>query len=458
MKQYGSLIVRGALVLMEALWVYALVVFLIAITVGGDRPTFIGVLAVVGLSFAISRGLQNSELSLGILRFWGVLLSFLLFYVVMRIDFFGDLRLWDFSFADDLFNNTEASLRDEATAVIAIPVLWAVWIRGILRGQQSITFDDVVRSFALGIIVVGFVALFAGIVDDMPREADFVAIPYVAVGLLAIGLAHTARAADQFERQFTNVWFVVAGGAVLVMGLFALLFVVIDFDTARSALATAGRGVGYVVAGIFYVVLLPVLWIIEQMFIAMRWIQDLWGGEPFPPIEDEVGEIGPDPNREPGDSPMPDWVGTAVRILVGGGLIAAAIAGTALLFSRFQRLKRPDGVRESTYQEGRLGADLGDLWGNVLGRFRRQGSQADAQAEPVRRLYFELLEAAAERGVERRPMETPLEMAPRFDRVFSSQTPSEITALFDEVRYGGAPASEAELKRLREAWERLPRA
>ena len=442
---------------MESLWAYALVAWFVAITVGGDKPTYVGVAVVIFASFGISRALQNSELSLGILRFWGAFLSIIVFYAIVRFDYYGDLRLWDLTFLDDLFNNTSETLSAGDTAVLGIPILWAFWMRGVFRGQQSLTFDDVLRSFGIGIVIVAFASLFAGIEEDLPREVDFVAIPYIAVGLLAIALAHTSRTPDRFERGFANDWMTFAGGGLLVLALLALLFVVIDFEMARDGLAYIGRGVGYVVAGVFYVILWPILKVVEWGFEATRFLIDLWGGTKNDPIEDPQGEIGPVPEEERGDSPIPGWVGTLVRVVVASGIVAALLIGTAMLFTRFRRETESDEVRESTYQEGRLASDLGEMLNSFFGRFRGHGRQAAAQTEPVRRLYFEMLDAAADRGVERRPMETPLELVPRINRTISGPVPVEITRVFDDARYGAIAPPEAELQRLREAWDSLPK-
>jgi hypothetical protein len=458
MRRYSGLIVRGSLLLMESLWVYALVAWFIAFTVEGDRPTFLGVAVVVFASFGISRALQNSDLSLGILRFWGAFLSIIVFYAIVRFDFYGDLRLWDLTFLDDLFFRTDETLEAGATAVLAVPVLFGFWIRGVLRGQQSLTFDDVLRSFAIGVVIVAFVSLMAGVESDLPREVDFVAIPYIAVGLLAIGLAHTSRASDQFDRGFGQEWLAFAGGGVLLLGLVALLFVVIDFDMARDGLGYAGRGIGFVVAGLLYVIIWPIVQVMTGALELLRFVIDLWGGERNEPIEDEFGEI-PDPREQEGerDSPLPGWVEPVLRVIVGSGLIAALLVGLALLFTRYRKETEAAEARDSTYQEGRLASDLGDMLSNFLGRFRGHGRPGEEQLDPARRLYFEMLDTAAARGVERRPMETPLELVPRINRTISGPVPSEITRVFDDVRYGALAPSEEEVRRLREEWEGLGR-
>lgn len=457
MKRYSPLLVRGSLLIMESLWVYAFVAWFVAITVGGEKPTYLGVAVIVIGSFAISRGLQNSNLSLGILRFWGAFLSIIVFYAIVRFDFYGDLRLWDLTFLDALAFDTDETLTAGANAVMSIPILMAFWIRGVLRGQQSLSFDDVLRSFGIGVIVVGFVSLFAGIDDDLPREVDFIAVPYIVIGLMAIGLAHTSRASDQFERGFAADWLVFVGGGLLTLGVVAILFVVIDFDTARDGLEFVGSGIGFVVAGLLYVIIWPILQILAFLMESMRFLIDLWGG-----TRNDPTELPPEGELEPGDeaqgtSVLPGWVEPVLRVIVGTVLATALLIGAAMLFTRYRKDTRSEEARESTYQEGRLANDLGDMLSSLLGRFRGQSRHADGQTEPVRRLYFEMLDVAAARGIERRPMETPLELVPRINRTIGGPVPSEITRAFDDVRYGAIPPPPDEIQRLREEWERLPK-
>ena len=447
-------LVRGSLVLMEALWIYALVAFAVAITVGGGKPSFIGTLVIVGVSFTISRLLQGTELSLGVLRVWGAVMSILVFYAVVRIDFFGDARLWDFSWADMLVNHTEASLDAAGSAPIGVPLLMVFWIRGVLKGQQSIMFEDVLGSFAIGVVVVAAVEVFGSFSDELPRGVELIAVPYIAVGLAAIGLTHAARAENALESELMPAWLLAIGGVVLALTVFSLLFVLIDFSTAQKGLEFIAFGIGWVIAGIFFVVAWPVFKILEGIFWFMAWVADLGNPSPPEPAQD-LGAQGPPPDQPgPRDNILPNWVDALVRIGVAGGLVAALVLGTAMLFTRFQRRKPEGELKESVYSEGRLAADLSDFLGSMLGRLRPRGG-APRQSEPVRRLYFEMLSAGEARGVARRPVDTPLEIAPRLQTTFASATPGEITGLFDEVRYGAHDPSAEDVRRLREEWERL---
>jgi hypothetical protein len=445
-------ITRTALLLMESLWVYAFVAFFVAAIADGGRPSPLGAAAVVFASFAISRLLQLSELALGVVRIWGIFLSFLIFYAVIRIDFFGDWRLWDFSWADSLFFNTEATVRQRVDAAFGVPALWGFWVRGVLRGQQRTGFDDVIGSFAVGVCVIAFVELFAAGTSDVPRAVAVVPVPFVAIGLLAIALSHAARSEDEFSRSFAPTWIVAVGGAVVLLAGVALLFVLVDYSWAAGRLGDLVEAIGWVVAQVFYYVTLPILWVIEQMFIGISYLVDeLWGAqrrtELTPAEEEQEQQEQPEPKQ------LPAWAQLLSRILIGGAIVTALIVGTALMFRRYVRRSAPEGVKESIYSEGRLAMDLGNMLGSLLGRLRPNLHFGGPQLDPARRLYFDVLKAAGERGVERRSGETPLELSPRLEREFAAETPQRITQVFDDVRYGALPPPAEEVQRLRLEWE-----
>jgi hypothetical protein len=441
------------MVLMEAIWIYALVAFCVALTTGDHEPSFIGTLVIVGGSFAISRFLQGTDLSLGILRVWGAALSVLVFYAVVRIDFYGDWRLWDFTWADSFFARSESTIRSDSAIFIGAPLLLIFWVRGVLRGQQSIMFEDVLGSFAVGVVVVAIVEVLGSFVDDLPRGVELAAVPYIAVGLLAIGLTHAARARDANEREALPAWLLAIGAAVAGLMAISLLFVLVDFSTAQRGLEYVAYGIGWVLAGLFYLAAWPVIKILEGIFWAIQSLADLNAQRPEeqPPLE--TGQEEEDPFR-PRESILPEWLQDVIRYLAAGAVVAAMIVGVGMLFTRYRPKRRPGELKESVYSEGRLASDLSDLLGSMLGRFRPRGG-ASRVSEPVRRLYFDMLAAGEARGVERRAIDTPLDLSPRLQRTFASATPGEITSVFDDVRYGAHTVPDAEVRRLREEWERM---
>jgi hypothetical protein len=334
-------------------------------------------------------------------------------------------------------------------------------MRGVIKGQQSLIFEDVVNSFAVGVVVVGIAELFAPAVDA-PDAVGNVAVPYIAVGLLTVGFAHASRSEKDFGRSFGPAWILAVGGAVLFMGFVALLFVLIDFDTARAAIGEASLATTTAIVHVLAILSWPLEQFFYGLFKLFTWIAHIWGGttrqeicseqpnlpECRPPIEGLTDQERP----EPGSS-TPAWLQLLSRIIVTGSVAAAVLFVLAILFLRYARRRSPDEVKESTYQEGRLASDLGDMLGSLLGRLRPNIHFGD-HTDPVRRLYFDVLAAGADRGVERRPAETPLELSPRLGSTFAPEPTQHITDAFDDSRYGGISPPASEVQRLREDWER----
>lgn len=447
-------VMRISLLAMESLWVYALGALLLALTVRGSAPSLPAAALVVFASFGISRALRSTDLAIGLVRLWGILLSFLLFYGIARVEFFGDWRFWDFTWADQLFYHTEATLRDKAAAVIGIPYLWLFWMRGLLRGQQYLGFESVVASFATGVVIVALVAALTGPLD-MEGGVRFVAVPYIAVGLLTLGLAHAGRSEDEFGRSFTAGWLLAVAAAVVLIGAMAAGISALDRGTAAEGLRTAGEGAGWAASRVLYYATYPIIFAMEH---ALRLIGDLlekaFDTQADPNRFNRQEE--PPPQEEQERTALPGWLQFILRAIVAGTLIGAVIGLTALVFNRLRPRERPDELRESTYVEGRLANDLGNLLGSLIGRLR-PGVRFGEQQEPVRRLYFEMLATAAERGIERERGETPLELVPRLEKTFASQTPGRITHLFDDTRYGALPAPPERVTVLREEWEETKR-
>jgi hypothetical protein len=382
-----------------------------------------------------------------------MLLSFLIFYAIARVDFYGDWRLWDFTFADQVFNNTEETLRDDAKAVVGIPLLWFFWLRGIGRGQEHMGFEAVLQSFAVGIVIVAVVEVFAE-GAGAPDLVRYIPVPYVAVGLVAISLAHAARSEDQFGRSFGPTWLIAIASAILPIGVFALLFLVFDLGDVLDAGGSGVTTISDLLLDVLAIIIWPFVKLIELVFIGMREFIEMLTTPDQRQAEQELQQNQPEEEERPEGDTRPEWLRLLMRVMTAGGIIGFVIWGTWFAFRRFQKRGQEQAVRESTYQEGRLAADLGDFLGSLFGRLRPRFGGAE-NMDATQRLYFDLLAAGVARGVERRPPETPLELSPRLDRAFASDTPEQITLLFDDARYGGLSPPDAEVERLRQELEAL---
>jgi hypothetical protein len=109
------------------------------------------------------------------------------FYVIVRVDFFRRPAPVGLQLGRQLLRDTSAALQsqDAKTAATGIPLLWFIWMRGVFRGAQHISFESVAGNFAIGVIIVAIVEAFVGVVDA-PATVGHIAVPYIAVGLLAI--------------------------------------------------------------------------------------------------------------------------------------------------------------------------------------------------------------------------------------------------------------------------------
>jgi hypothetical protein len=150
----------------------------------------------------------------------------------------------------------------------------------------------------------------------------------------------------------------------------------------------------------------------------------------------------------------------AVGALAPGGLAGGLGAGRGRSGS-----PEPEETRTSLFSwrrlVHRLRARLAGLWARIRGRLvgascsaahttNAGAGAAGSVLPPVRQHYRELLLAARRRGLGRRPTETPLEFGDRLrDNLEGAQGDhlSELTHLYDEVRYGSRPAEVSDHRR-----------
>ncbi len=462
-------VTRGTLLLMEALWTYALVAFVVALVGKGGNPSLAGVCAVVFLSYGISRALQDSDLSLGVIRAWGTILSLLLFYAIVRADFFADWRFWDFQWANDMFNHTERTLANRSGEIFGVLLLWGFWMRGILRGQEHLGFDDILSTFGVGVLIIAGVEVFEGSIDDSPALIGQIAIPYAAVGLAAIGLAHAGRASEESKRPFSRVWIAAAGTVIVAVGAVSVVLALFDLVAATEAVQSAGGSLAGVAKSVGHYLAWPLIQVMEVMFAALRWLLTLILGKPNPPVaQTETGAMSTCVQQqilngltaeqaakacEETTRHLPEWVKLIVRFLVALPVVGLIALMTAVLFRRFRKRLGQAETKESTYQEGRLAADLSGFLGNLLNRLRPNIHLGRDHLDPARRLYFDMLDDAEGRGIRRALGQTPLELAPRLQESFHAEVPGRITDAFDDARYGSRPPPEPEVRRLRDEWD-----
>jgi hypothetical protein len=368
--------------------------------------------------------------------------------VIVRVDFFDDLRLWDFSWADRLAGGFQDTLDGHSAGFFGVPLLWLIWMRGVSRGQDPLMFEAVASSFATGVVVIVVIELLAKALDA-PAVVGYVAVPYIALGLIAISLTHAARSEAEHGRPFSSTWLIAVGGTVALMSLFALVFVLIDLQTFRDAIAFVAVWVGRGLYYVFYAFVWVVATVVEFLVRGLLSILGASANNERPELQDAAQQTEEQAQSNGG---LPGWALWFGRVTVGLTLLSAALVALWYTFARFQKRDAAATTKDSTYTEGRLRDDLGNLLGSMLGRLRP--SFSFGESEPVRRLYYDMLDEASHRNIHRREAQTPLELAPALDAAFGPPTPMRITAMFDDARYGGLTPAAGDVKALRDEWDR----
>jgi hypothetical protein len=420
----------------------------------GPAPSFVAVTVVVIGSWTLARALQMTDFDQDAMRLIGVLASFVVLFAVARIEYAPDEWIWELGWFAGLFTDFTDTVQPNAHVIAGMVALAPMWFRGVVRGQAAIEFESVLTSASVGMLAV----IIAALATPDTREAmswGAYALLYAATALVALAVYQAPEpdvSLGSFARRWTSAGVLLAG---VVVGV-ALFTAALDPD-AFGVLAPIGEPLQFVGSALGTYVLSPILYVISLPFRALFWLMGQIIPDPDPPQPQEP-QVLEDQEREPRE----DRSTLGFRIFwwavgITAGVVVLAIA-TLLLWSAFRRFAKtrerdPRERRESIEASSSLASDFGDLVGAIARRFRR--ARRAPHAVQIRRLYFEMLEAAESRGVPRPPAATPLQFAPSLDAHFRSAVPSSISRAFAESRYGDVAIDAGVVRELRSAWSAL---
>ncbi|MEX2226320.1 MAG: DUF4129 domain-containing protein [Dehalococcoidia bacterium] len=435
----------------DVLWGFAAVAIVVAFFGQGDgpAPSILSVAAVVVASFVLARVLQPTGDETSDVRTGGMLVSLALLFVIGVLTY-SDVP-WDFGWLADLLSQPASVIEPNGHVIAGMATLTAFWIRGVRHGtRHDLDFDALLFSVSLGFAAVVIAALATPAVQgDISWGA--LAFAYSIVALAALAVFNTSPRTD--FASMANGWPLAIGMLALAALALALVAGTLDrdaFDVFSPLVAPSEAG-GRVFGEY---VLTPIQWMIWQPFRLLRWILEAFFADPRelePPRREPA--IDEEPRREPGEQPL--WFRVLFTIAMTLGAVAIGALVLFLLWQAFRRYVRrrvtdPREQREDIEPASSLAGDLASLIGALGRRFRRGEGAASSVA--VRRLYFDMLSAAEERGLERSPSLTPLQFAPALDAEFASDAPSAISAAFVESRYAGHTIDEVRVRMLRQRW------
>ena len=406
--------------------------------------------AIVGLvGLALPR--LGSELALSPRNSYIVsaLISAVVFYGALRIEFAGDLTLWDWTWVADFLSNAEQTVRDNAPALFGGGFLALCFARGIWRGGEDLELEYLPRSLSLPLVVVLLLVVF-GAGSDRAANVGRGAAAFFAFAVIAMALSQAALSGATFGNlragSVTGILLAWTGIAT-VLGL--LVFGVI-IGLVGEQLGTA---IYTVLEVVLYIVLTPIAWVLVWFFdliipdtvLDEEQLQEL--PESLLPAAEAEGGLD---DEDEGD---PAWQRLLVLVARLGilGLALAMLAGLFVLVIRLRRrgaLRRAGDVAVTT--SGSFGADL---MAGMRSLFSREQQDARPQPDGIYRLYGEVLGDADRRGAHRQPGQTPEEFMPSLTRVYHTHLTDEITAAFEQARYAGREVDPRVVAELSNRWE-----
>ena len=377
--------------------------------------------------------------------------ALLALHAVLRIQYAGDLALWDFRWAPDFVTDPGKVGDMVPPVVVSAALLLGAWARGAWRARGEVWVEGAPRSLGAPF---GLVTLALAIAAASGEAAPIV----VRGGAVFYGVALTALACAQLSQGGATIGGLRAGGvtvallaAVAAFALAGVLLIGLFLEPFLDALSTPAGAVGRGLVWLLTWVVFPFGWLIVNFFEVLREL--FGGGAPPDPVlpEPPPAEVPPDPLATAADAAGIPRAGRYALAGLALFLGLGVAVGILLLVARLRR-GAADRVRPAAESEriGGLGDDLRDAARALFRRERRR----PLPTEGVTRLYGEVLEAARRAGAPREPASTPREFAPVLAGTLGRAAATDgITAAFEQARYAGREPDAESLAELRARWE-----
>jgi hypothetical protein len=429
----------------EILALYGAAALLVAICTGGDvpGPSLAAVAAASLLAFGLGRLLQETSLDETAVRVAGLAISGVLLAAVIYAEYGRDAWPWQ-----------ALNQATDPPAIFGVVLAFSgIWLRNVRRGQEPIERDDVVESAGAAVIILGIAAV-ARPEAAAPESYGVLALIAAVGGLVTLALYRAIEPGESLL-SFGRRWSAGLVGIIALAAVISIAVAAVDADSL-GFMEPVARPAGEALLWTLGILLAPIVFAVEGIFAAVAW---LFGRitpdhRPQPPQEQQPVERPPQQ-----DDNQPAWI-RIVGIILGGGLASVLVVAMLLMFwFSFRRFvkRQQRGARER--REGiepasTLADDLSMLWDAMRRPFSR--ARGSASRVEIRRLYHEILDRAADEGLERGTAVTPTQFAPSLRTHFGSSAPEEITAAFVASRYGEMDVDADAVEQLRRAWRGIP--
>jgi hypothetical protein len=336
------------------------------------------------------------------------------------------------------------------TAVVPAAVGLALWWRGVSLGESEFSIDGVRNEFTIaGGALLVLLTVFRDVAGIDPYTSAIAVVLFLSSGLMAVGTARQEAAGLPASPAASAL---VALAALILLVASLALVGLLSPELVAVLLSLAGDLLGFVLG----LLVLP----LELLF---SWLHL----GPIPPPEMPAPPQGLPPDLAE-QAAVPEWLQVAltaaITALIVVGLVVALVVLAWLLLAVVQRVSPRGSARApvAVEAEGALWQDAEALVDALRGWLARLAGGAraavpsprtDHLVRDARAAYRALLRWAKGRGLERAAGETPRE----FERRLARELPDgaahyrALTETYEWARYGGVPASAADLARLRQS-------
>ncbi len=385
----------------------------------------------------------------------------------IRTLIYAPQSLWDLSWLADFFANVGESgnslwLRDVAVFFLVV----IMWQRGLRLVARQFHIEQIGFRLRLGVIVAPF-AIGLNQFSLGWNMTPFILLFFLA-GLMALALIR----AEELEQTRSGLsaslsprWL----GLIFIAGLFVVaaagtLAALISGESLPAVvgwlapLLSAFAFGGLIVFSTLIYLSRPLQLLLNQFIDWLaRWLQQLFAKNWLEPQIQPAPDFS-DPLVTPSATDAIEIITapSANARLIAILLMVAVVLAVSLFVRRLFRqaafaARSGEMIDERIVDEGET-PGLGQRLLQRLGLWRRWRAAAS-----VRRIYRQMLQAAAASGYPRGESETPFEFLPTLAQMWPENTDDaqRITDAFVKVRYGELPETEAELAALTDAWKRL---
>ena len=440
----------GVAAVMAAVAAESLAAYTVAAWMAGGYPE--GRHAITALSLVIAglaaygwlRLAANLTFSRRVMAALSAAVTFVVLYGILRIEYGGDIAIWDFGWAWAYVTNAgRQSGWGATTTVTGAILLLGVWVRSSWRAGREIELDMLSREIAVPFAVTTVVMIVAAPMGNA-GEVGRAGAAFYAVAVIALACSQLAQSGATFGD-------IRAGGvtATLLGGVGAAVAVcVVVFGFLFGVFGDAvGAAVWFVVRTVLWLVLTPIA------YVFMAIVKAFMGGRELKMDQQTVTQGLPSPEKAEASHGVWAQVANfglrAIALMVVIAMIVALVAFAMSLRRKAQARTLAGPVRSAA---GAIDEPGTSWWRSLAGRWGRGEA---GPAEGVLRLYRDVLADAERRGAARQPYVTPGEFAPTLADTFRAPVTDEITAAFEEARYAGREPDARRLADLERRWREL---